>query len=289
MRALPLPGLLDDCALASPLMDSRSNIRIKVDALQRAIMTYGLSGVLPLYIVTEYPKSGGTWVGQMISEYLQVPFPRNVRPPMRSCVMHGHMLHSRMFRNVLCVMRDGRDVMVSEYFHSLFQNDRNSPLLVARTRKALDFADADDVNRNLPRFIEYVFESKCRSVSPFQFTWSQFVRSWTEHSVAIVRYEHLVLDGVSHLEPALERLTGARIDSARLAEIFEKYSFVNQAKRPPGQENRTSFLRKGRPGDWTEKFSREARHVFDYYAGAELVMLGYEKNRKWVDESYNGA
>ena len=55
--------------------------------LVRAGMVRLLSGVLPLYVVNEYPKSGGTWVGQMLGRALDVPFPRN-RPPCcgpRSC------------------------------------------------------------------------------------------------------------------------------------------------------------------------------------------------------------
>ena len=31
-------------------------------------MVHMLSGAIPLYIVNEYPKSGGTWVGQMLGE-----------------------------------------------------------------------------------------------------------------------------------------------------------------------------------------------------------------------------
>src|SRR3712207_8037395 len=42
-------------------------------------------------------------------------------------------------------------------------------------------------------------------------------------------------------------------------------------------------LRKGVVGDWRNQFSPEAREVFNRYAGEELILLGYEKDRKWVD------
>jgi sulfotransferase family protein len=55
-----------------------------------------------------------------------------------------------------------------------------------------------------------------------------------------------------------------------------------------GEENKRSFLRKGVVGDWRNQFSLEAREVFDRYAGEELILLGYEKDRKWVREAVNG-
>lgn len=36
-------------------------------------------------------------------------------------------------------------------------------------------------------------------------------------------------------------------------------------------------------GDWRNNFTQEARQVFDYYAGDELILLGYERDRDWVD------
>ena len=60
--------------------------------LLRAGMVHLLSGVLPLYVVNEFPKSGGTWVGQMLGRALGVPFPRNRFPVLRPSIMHGHYL-----------------------------------------------------------------------------------------------------------------------------------------------------------------------------------------------------
>ena len=90
-------------------METRLNIQIKIDALKRLFMVNTLSGVLPLYIVTEYPKSGGSWLSSMMSEYLEVPFPRNRRPNFTSSIMHGHMLYSPLMNNVTCLsMMSGR-------------------------------------------------------------------------------------------------------------------------------------------------------------------------------------
>ncbi len=267
-------------------MDNRTKIAIWCDAAERFVLTRTMSAKLPLYVVTEYPKSGGSWFAQMLSEALGVPFPRNERLGFRSAVAHGHMLYSPLMQNVVCVFRDGRDAMTSLYFHSLFQNDRNSPRLVERTRRALSFRDYDDVVENMPRFLEYVFETESRSRSPFRFTWARFVRSWYKRSLVSVKYEELVEDTPRVLGDAVRSLGAKAISAAQLERIAHKYSFAQQAGRDPGAESKSKFLRKGRPGDWKEKFSKKACEIFDAAAGDELVLLGYEEDRSWV-QSHN--
>ncbi len=247
-------------------------------------MINGLSGTLPLYIVTEYPKSGGTWFGQMLSAYLNVPFPRNRRPEFKSCIMHAHLRYSPLMRNVTCVIRDGRDVVVSWYYHSLFPNERNSPYLVEKTRRENPFRDYDDITANLPRFIEYLFTVENRRL--FHFNWNEFIESWTDKQTAtFVKYEDLVADAASALRPVVEKLTGTRADMQRLQEIREQYSFKRLAKREPGSENRASFMRKGIVGDWRNHFDRAACEVFGQYAGDTLIKLGYETDQRWIQNT----
>ena len=250
----------------------------KIEALVRKVMCYFLSRYLPLYIVTEYPKSGGSWVSQMLSDYLDIPFPRNQFPKLQSSIMHGHYLYFPTMRNVFVVIRDGRDVMVSYYYHSLFKNERFNERLVAITRRKLQFSDYDDIEYNLPKFIEYKFTHEGYP----RFTWSEFVNSWLDKDVPIIKYENLLKDAVQELGRAIHKVCKTEPDKNRLWYIVEKYSFKNLAKRNPGEENKYSFLRKGIAGDWKNKFSKEAREVFNYFAGKELIRLGYEKDDSWV-------
>jgi hypothetical protein len=265
-------------------MDDRGKLAIKLDALQRLVMVNTLSGLLPAYIVTEHPKSGGTWVSQMLAECLGIPFPRNQRPPLRSCLLHGHMLYSPFLRNVVVVFRDGRDVMSSFYFHMLFQNERSSPVMVEKNRRNLVFSDYDDVRQNMAEFIQYVFDRESRSMSPFHFTWPRFVRSWCNREAVFVKYEDMVADAKGQLSKLLTGLTGDDSSRIHLQEIVDKYSFASQSNRKAGDENRSSFLRKGQPGDWKDKFSRKAAVLFEELAGQELRQLGYTRNADWVLE-----
>ena len=113
-----------------------------------------LSGAIPLYIVNEYPKSGGTWVGQMLGRALRVPFPRNRFPVLRPSIMHGHYLRPWGMKNVVVVWRDGRDVMVSWYYQNLFSHEWRNDLQVERARREFSFRNYDDIYKNLPEFIE---------------------------------------------------------------------------------------------------------------------------------------
>ena len=264
-------------------MENRPHIIIKLEALQRLIMVNTLSGVLPLYIVTEYPKSGGSWLCSMLSEYIEIPFPRNRRPNITSSIMHGHMSYSPLMKNVTCLFRDGRDVMVSLYYHMLFENDKNSPVLVTRTRNALNFSNFDDIKANLSDFIEYVHNNESKSLSPFKFTWGEFVKDWTGKKANMVKYEDLIEDCYGTMTTLLVNITNNSVDEDRLKVIIQKYSFENQTKRKPGQEDVKSFIRKGQPGDWKEKFNRESAKTFNKYYGREMQELGYTENDSWID------
>lgn len=266
-------------------MDNRSVASIKTDALVRLAMHNLCSGILPIYLVTEYQKSGGTWVGQMLSRYLDIPFPRNRLPVFSTSVLHGHLMPTPFLKNVLCVFRDGRDTTVSSYFHMLFESDKNSPHLVRRCRNDLQFSDYDDVQHNMPRFIEYLFSEHHQKTLTRrnQFTWSEFVDAWSGRDVVKVKYEDLVADGVAAMSAVISGLIGESVDLERLSKIVDDLSFEKQTKRKPGEEDSKSFLRKGKPGDWQEKFTRNSAKVFDHHAGEQLIQMGYEKNNNWIN------
>jgi len=252
----------------------------------RMAMQNLLSGLLPLYIITEYQKSGGTWVAQMLAEYMGLPFPRNRIPTVRASVLHAHVLPNPLLRNTVVVLRDGRDAVVSSYYHMIFESEWNSPHLVQRTRAALGLSDYQDVRRNLPEFIRYLFEEHHRRtwLRPNQFTWAEFVNAWAHRPTPSVRYEDLATDCLGTMARLVLELTEQSVDMARLERIVNAYSFETQAKRQRGTENTASFLRKGQPGDWKNKFSRKAGLAFDRYAGDELITLGYECDRSWIEQ-----
>jgi hypothetical protein len=259
-------------------VDLYSRVYYKENELIRAGMVHLLSGALGLYVVNEFPKSGGTWVGQMLGRALGVPFPRNRFPEFRSSIMHGHYLGAWGMKNVVVVWRDGRDVMVSWYHQQLIPHEWNRAQ-VARSRRELPLEDYDDVYENLPAFIEYAFT---RPHSP-GFSWRDFGRRWHGRKRAVhVRYEDLRHDTTGELQRSVRELAGEELSPEEARAIADEFSFERQSGRRSGEEDRESFLRKGVVGEWRERFSPRACEVFDRYAGEELILLGYERDRSWL-------
>ena len=255
-------------------------LAVKAQGAARIAVARSLSGVLPLIIVNEFPKSGGTWLGQMLAAALDLPFPRNGYALPRPSVLHGHYLSPAGLRNVVVVWRDPRDLMVSWYHHCFFVNELHNWHLVARMRCEMVFADYEDPRANLPAFIERAFT---RPVFP-RFTWTDFVRRWHERpGTHFVRYEDLRRDTAATLETLARDIAGRDLPPGRAAAIAEDFSFERlSGGRKPGQEDKGSFLRKGVVGDWPGHFSPAARATLDRHAGDELVLLGYEPDRRWA-------
>lgn len=254
----------------------------KSNALLRYLLVHTCSNITPLYIVNEYPKSGGTWLAQMLSEILKIPFPRNRLPMLRPSIIHGHMMHKWNMKNLVLLWRDGRDVLISQYYHWLFKNDRGNERLVHQCRKDLAFPDYDDISNNLPAFMEYVY---LNPRSP-KFTWAEFVDNWFETDQIIsVRYEDLLEDAAIELQRIYFHLFGVQLDIDLAEEVKNKYSFKAQHGRSPGNERVGSFARKGVSGDWENHFSRQAKHQFNQLAGNALIKLGYESDSSWLNNN----
>lgn len=264
---------------------------VRFRAVQRLALWHFYSGRLPLYLITEFPKSGGTWLAKMLSECLEVPFPDpHSAPRLESCIMRGTALYSRRFHNVVAMMRDGRDIMVSAYHHFLFPNEHNLQFSIDRNRRHLQFQDYDDLRGNLPRFIEFMFTKFPRLGWSTRFTWSGFVDSWLDRGAPLVKYEDLLDIPHETLRNLTLCLSGRELGDDRLNEIVDKYSFRKMTGRSPGQEQKNSFARKGIAGDWKNNFSPEAREIFHHYAGDHLIKLGYETSSDWVwQESAHAA
>ncbi|MGB3761129.1 MAG: sulfotransferase domain-containing protein [Rivularia sp. (in: cyanobacteria)] len=253
----------------------------KSESLMRYLMVHHLSEVIPLYIVNEYPKSGGTWVSQMLARALNVPFPQNRFPSLRSSIMQGHYLNPNGMKNIVVVWRDGRDIMVSWYYHCLFKHDcGKNAALVDIVSNDLKFKNPEDIRNNLPIFIEYSFTKQRHP----RFSWTDFVHQWYQHpGIISVRYESLHKNAVSQLQRVVWELTGKDLEVETAIKIVEEFSFVRQSGRKPGEIKINSFLRKGVVGDWQNHFSQEACEVFNHFAGNELITLGYENDTTWVN------
>lgn len=262
--------------------------KIAMESTRRIAIRWGES--FPFYYVSEHPKSGGAWLAQMVSDSLQLPFPRRpVLPLGFSCVIQNHWCHHPGLRRVFYLYRDGRDVMTSFYFHHIrMARHVRGPASghIRRTYEKLlgQGYDSRDVVRHMPRFIEHEFAHPGRGTP---LNWRDHIEDWhrpeATGQVTYLSYEDLRRDCAGTLGRAIEEITGEVIDPWRIETTVEKMSMKRQTGRDPGQSDMTQHARKGIVGDWRSYFSREASEVFNELAGDTLVRLGYETDRGWID------
>ena len=264
----------------------RNNLR-RVAALSTRFIARRWGESFPFYYIIEYPKSGGTWLSNMVADYLQLPRPRHYLAPLAfSCVVQWHCRYSPHYRRVWFMYRDGRDVAVSHYFHrmrEMVHNPHSADGVYARRVYPQLFGagfNHEDIRVNLPRFIEH----EARNPRSAPLNWSAFMEEWhgRASNVVPVSYEELLADTAGTLARIIPQHTGQPVDMQRLETTVRRFSFESQTGRKPGQEDQKSFLRKGIAGDWKNHFTRESAEVFDRFHGPTLVKLGYEPDNSWV-------
>jgi Sulfotransferase domain len=238
-------------------------------------------------LVNEYPKSGGTWLTLMLSDALEMPFASNRLPYMnKTQIFHGHYMNRKLFNSMkqIVLWRDGRDVIVSLYYHALFYNDKKNKVMVDYMRSIVPFDNYVDIRSNLPSFIELYSKRKGKP----NYDWATFVKLWHECDNCVnVKYEELFDNCKLTLSNVFNELD-ITIKESRVDEIIERYSINNikknnQNEAPLSNNSKISFIRKGGHGGWRDIFSREAAEVFAESAGSALISLGYESNDLWVE------
>jgi len=100
----------------------------------------------------------------------------------------------------------------------------------------------------------------------------------------VVCYETLRTQTQQAMTDLMRTLCGQEPDSDRIAETIDRNSFEKLSGRKSGEEQAGSAIRKGIVGDWRSAFTREARQLFDHYAGDMLIELGYEADHGWVEQ-----
>lgn len=240
----------------------------------------------PLVYVTGFPKSGTVWVTRMIADYFQMPYPHySILPIGCHAVVHGHQRVPRHDARGAYVLRDGRDAMVSLYFHRTRSiADGDHPKLTRKQRHAFPgLVNKQQVRKNLPAFMERQFTNPFATQGR---NWAQHVDAFLSNEYPLfagVKYEDLLSDPHRALTETVEQISQEPADAERIAATVLKFSFQRQSGRKRGSEDRSGFLRKGTAGDWREYFTREAAEVFDRFASDALIAAGYESDREWIN------
>lgn len=243
-------------------------------------------------LVTALPKSGSTWVENML---LELPghhrwYPRSFnRQSIKDPAFHELSLeemrrlppgysvtkvHSgpsennvrvleSLGRPYVVLLRDLRDVVVS-WAHFIAIRPENA---LHDETKGMDAAARvmHCIRYLMPRYADWAA------------LWAQR-RSPTLSR--LVRYEDLLRDAESEMAAVFAHF-GAPLPAERVRRIVRKHAFSHVTGREPGQEDASDFYRKGVAGDWRNHFSHAHKREFKARAGATLIALGYETGEDW--------
>jgi Sulfotransferase domain len=234
-------------------------------------------------IVASYPKSGNTWLKFLLADVLtdsDPDFARSERAipllgsPAGSAVLPGggHLwkshepyspLYRRRCRRAVYLVRDARDVAISEY-HFL-------------TRKGRFEGDLD-------AFLDVFLAGSADGYG----SWDAHVASWcdgwrgAQRDRISVRYEDMLADCEAALAGVL-RFLGADVPGRRVARAVERNSFARMRAKEiagaPGGRAPTGSraqVRSGTAGQWRSQLSDDQRARF-WAAMPQLARMGYEE------------
>lgn len=269
--------------------------RSQLAAAQECYRKYEASYDVPILFIAGLPKSGTTWMENMLSSYPgyePMMIPEAIRYELDHGGSHDFDLPSSLFERLdevlavlklhvhgsehnveqlgdadlpyLIMYRDLRDVAISHYFY------------VRRTPWHPEYGTYAnlDVEAGLVHF--------GRTLLP---AFDDWVRSWErnrhQENSLIVRYEDLLSD-TETIFSDVARLYGLDDSKETIQDIVEAHSFENvSGGRERGQQSESSFFRKGVSGDWKNHFTDQVREVFKENAGGFWVDHGYEEEPGW--------
>ncbi len=180
------------------------------------------------------------------------------------------------------IVRDGRDVLISERFRNLVEESR---FLSAEDRRIIEDLRKDQnqfTNGARSIFTESVIRRVAKGwVANLKETEEEGRRLYGNHYLG-VRYEDLLAKPFEEMS-RLWKFLGVRNVADSLIKKIEVERSSNpdeewQAKR---NEGIASFLPKGHAGNWSRLFTEKDKSVFKEVAGEMLVKWNYEKDLNW--------
>jgi len=242
---------------------------------------YRYAEKFPMYFVVGFPRSGTSWLSEMIADYYNLPRPRHYYLPLAfACVVHTHFKPNKKFKNTFYIIRDGRDSYVSAFFklRKLVEKEPDNVKVVDFQKRIPGLMDDTLIKENFAKFLRINLVEE-------NHIWANHIKLWKDsdlgNRVSYLTYESLLTDPIETLKKAISNHS-EDVNTELLTEICNKHSFKNQSKRPVAQHR--TILRSGKKNDWKNHFNEESAKLFNKYNGEMLVELGYEADNKWIEE-----
>lgn len=240
--------------------------------------------------LTSYPRSGNTWtrflVGNLVHPNEPVTFlnverlvpdmykhsDRTLRSLPRPRILKSHEPFDPRYRKIIYVVRDPRDVAVSNYHWEMKQRS---------------MGDSYPVETFVGRWMEPVYWARLGS-------WGDHVTSWLstrqgKEGFLLLRYEDMLANperelakvaGLLGINPLPERLArAAELSSAERMRRLEKDQGGKWVQTRNTRQDK-EFVRKAAAGDWRTILPAESVRAIEAQWGTLMTTLGYELSVK---------
>lgn len=242
---------------------------------------YRFPGAVPFIMLTEFPRSGGNWVRDMLGDALQLPVPRFGRFPVTfASIAHNHDARVLQGQKAVYVYRDGRDVFLSHLdktistFLSSPKAVRSRILTMHQSLRELESTN----DRSVVDQSQFYREWTRRSIGGRR-NWGAHVGAWLSASppqVAFVRYEDMKQSPEEALRRATRLLSDKPIPDHWISFAVARNSFEAQTGRKAGEKDVNSTKRTGVVGSWRLEMSADVQEAFVRDFGEVLRQGGYE-------------
>lgn len=180
------------------------------------------------------------------------------------------------------IVRDGRDVLISERFRNLVEE---SKFLKAEDKRIIQELRKDQTpftNGTRSIFTENVIRRVAKGwVTNLQETEEEGKRLFGDHYCSL-RYEDMLEHPFEELSQLWKFLGVKKIDESLEGKIkTEMESNPDEEWQAKRNEGIASFLPKGQAGNWERLFTARDKSLFKEVAGEMLVKWNYEKDLTW--------
>jgi hypothetical protein len=179
------------------------------------------------------------------------------------------------------IVRDGRDVLISERFRNFVEDSRYMTAEDKRILAALKADQAPFTDGRSSIFTEaFMRRAAAGWVANLKETEDEGRRLYGGRYFSL-RYEDVLSAPLAELQKLWSFLgaqAGPSLEAALKDELASNPDEEWQARR---NESIASFLPKGHAGNWQRIFSARDKQLFKQIAGEMLVKWGYEKDGSW--------
>lgn len=200
-------------------------------------------------LCTEYPKSGGTWLCNLIKDASGVPFPKGADRITRNSLLHGHYLNFATKKNII-IWRDPLDIAVSYYHHVFFRTNLNARQLKDTFQRDLLISEHNDIKKNIGLFFEHIMT--CKSYPRYSFI-EFFNKNYGRPDCFHLTYAGLKTNPELILRNLFNYLE-MEISKEKIENSIKMNTFSSKTGRKDGKEDKQSSLRKGIVGDHKNYF-----------------------------------